>query len=318
MNTFIAASYSGIEDVVGKDIKDILNVKARKADNGRVVFSCENLGNFLDKAKSVSYVYRLLGKFKFRSLEDLQNKAAKLDYSFIKGNFVVRCKRHGDHDFNSIDAEQAIGEAIHNKGYNVDMKSKNIILADIVGNNCFIGLLLKDNMQKRYYRVRINKQGLNACMAYSLLKIAGWENQDSLLDPNCRDGIILIEAGLDGGEKLYGLENNKSNYKSAEINAKLAKIKLILYDYNVSQIDEVFKSVDFIISFLPCESKNVSNNFINRYYNDFFTKARKIAKKKILVLVSDDSLMKDYLNEFTIVEKREITAGNRYILYLLK
>ena len=59
MNTFIAASYYGIEDVVVTDVKEILNVKARKVDNGILEFTCEDPGDFLVKARSVSYLYKL-------------------------------------------------------------------------------------------------------------------------------------------------------------------------------------------------------------------------------------------------------------------
>ncbi len=314
---YVAAAYPGIEDIVIKDIKKITGDKARKIARGRVAFECKNIEKLLSEIKSIDYSYLFIAGFKFRSLEDIKKKAGKLDYSFIKSNFVVRCKRHGSHDFNSIDAEQIVGEAIHKKGHKVDLHSNYVILVDIDDDYCFIGLLLKDKMHKRDYRVKINKQGINACLAYSLLRIAGWDSMHSLLDPNCRDGVILIEAGLSKGKKLYGIESNKSNFISAGINAKLAKVNINLHNDNLSSMDKIIEKVDYIITYLPSESKNVSKNFANRLYNDFFKKARKIAKKKVLILVTDDSLLKPNLKDFEIKEKREITAGNKYIAYLL-
>lgn len=316
--SYIAGSYSGIEDVVIDDVKELTGNKAKKVKIGRVEFDYKDINAFLQKVRSVSFVYELVGSFKFKDLNELARKSSKLDYSFIRKDFVVRCRREGQHDFSRIDVEQAVGEIIFKKEHVVNLKSNNIIVADIIDNDCFIGKLIKEDMHKRDYRVKINKQGLNSCVAYSLLKIAGWKKENSLLDPNCRDGVILIEAGLIGGKKIYGMEISKQNFISAGMNAQLAKTDVKLYDKEIFHMRELFKDVDYVITYLPAESNSVSKNFVNRLYGEFFGNVKSIVKKRTVVLILDDSLLKDYLQHFKIVERREIIAGNKYIVYVLE
>ncbi len=316
--SYIAGSYSGIEDVVIDDVKELTGNKAKKVKKGRVEFDCKDINAFLKKVRSVSFLYELVGSFKFKDMNDLVRKSGKLDYSFIRKDFVVRCRREGQHDFSRIDVEQAVGEVIFKKEHVVNLESDNIITVDIIDNDCFIGKLIKENMHKRDYRVKINKQGLNACVAHALLKIVGWKKENSLLDPNCRDGIILIEAGLIGGKKIYGMEISKQNFISAGMNAQLAKADVKLYDKEIFHMGELFKDVDYVITYLPAESNSVSKNFVNRLYGEFFGNVKNLVKKRTVVLILDDSLLKDYLQHFKIIERREITAGNKYIVYVLE
>ena len=318
---YIACTYKGIEDVTKLEIKEILRVNSKKVFDGRIAFNTKDIKKFIKKVRSVNTVYFLLKNFKFKDEEEILNKVGKLDFSFIKEDFVVRCSRIGKHKFNSMDIERSIGEIIFKKGFKVNLKSETIVYVDVIDDNFFIGYLIKDRLCKRDYRVNISNDGINACLGYSLLRIGGYKKEDVLVDPFCRDGVILIEAGLMKGKKLFGFDNS-NNIRNSKINAKMAKVNVEFSSFNVEWLDTRFKerSVDYIITALPYISKRNSYEVVKNELKNLFYTAKYVLKKKMLLLCVKDDFIYGYVKEFNfkIVEKRGISVGNlHYILFVI-
>src|SRR3989339_502340 len=121
--------------------------------------------------------------------------------------------------------EEEIYKIDFNQGFKVDLKKPdNIIFMDIKNDNCFIGINPVQN-SKRGYRIRNTSGSINSTIAYSLVSLAEINKTDNVLDPFCKDGVILIEAGISKAKKLNGLERD---IKNSSINSKLAKIKINL------------------------------------------------------------------------------------------
>ncbi|MEK6904186.1 MAG: THUMP domain-containing protein [Nanoarchaeota archaeon] len=305
----IATCLEGIEDIVESE------VKGKKIARGRVKFDSE-----VKDFRSVNDVYEILAEFKFRDIEDIEREASKLELN-IKGNVKIECTRDGDHKFNSVDVEKAIGSALQKRGIKTSYKNfDSVLIADVVDNLCIIGIPVAMKLNKRNYRVRINNQGVHPCLAYAMLRIAGYKENSVLLDPFCKDATILIEAALLHAGKIYGIDFNRNNIRNAEINTKMAKVEIKLNNAEMDWVDTFFKKgeIDFIVSYPIFESKRRRGNIVKNVLTEFFHQAGHVLKGKI-VLLSPDKKILDYANNFKIKEERKIKIGksNFFIFALI-
>jgi 23S rRNA G2445 N2-methylase RlmL len=295
----VATTLIGLEKILEK------NCKGKIIGPGRVLFTKNK------DLRSALIVYDYINHFKFKNEKDIYKNISKIKLKF-QGAFKVDCLRQGEHSFNSQEIRQKVGEIIYNKGYEVDLNNpKNIFYVDIINDCCFFG---KNpvNLGKRDYRVRVNKDSLNAVLAYSLLKLADFKKNQVLIDPFCSDGVILIEAGLLNGKKLYGLSQD---IKNANINSKVAGVKINLYKNDLGWLSTLFKqnSVDLIITKPLFPSKTKSVKFVDKIIKELFYQSKFILKKKgrMVLLTPKTELIEKYakLYRFNLKEELSIKSG---------
>ena len=150
------------------------------------------------------------------------------------------------------------------------------------------------------------------------MKLSDYKKNEVLVDPLCQDGTVLIEAGLFGGKKIYGLDNNPYNLKNSEVNSKLAKVKINLIEANVDLLNTKFKkeSVDKMITSLFVFNKNKKQAL--RVLDDLLSKVKYVLKKR-LVMLSNENLeiyFKKY-KELKLKKKYSILNG-MYKIYILE
>ncbi len=233
----IAQTVIGMEDISIKEIEELTGAKAEKLQEGRVVFdTTHQKATELLNARSIFRFYELMQEISFTSLEDLTSKVETFE---LEDPFVVRCQREGEHRFQSLDTEREIGEIFYNKGHKVDLHNpKTTIIADIIHDKCLLGKDLSNDkdLSRRDYKLKAHPRSINACLAYGALRFSGWTKDKSLMDPNCKDGTIAIEAALWAGDhaQITATDSQAINISSAEINAKLAGVykKIIFADFH--------------------------------------------------------------------------------------
>jgi len=304
--SYIGVCLNGLEEVSEKE------TKGKKIYSGRIEFKGK-----VKEFRSLITIYKLSKKFNFKKAEDILNEFKKLKLK-IKKKFKVECNREGDHNFKSVDIEKSIGIYLQKKSYTLDFKEpKTIIFVDIIDNFCLIGLLEKDNLQKREYRVKLNPETLNPCIAYSALKMVDYKKGDILIDPFCRDGIIAIEAGLMKKGKVYGFDKNIRN---ARINSKVAKLKLDLSQNEIDWLDTKFKKNSVkIVTYLPSDSKRVDENEVRKLYSEFFHQAKYIVKERMALVIRKPDIVKSYFNSFSLLKETNTKIGNdSYSILVLK
>ncbi len=299
----IGVTLIGLEEILKKEIK------GKIVYPGRILFNKENSGASL-------LVYDYVKSFKFKDENEIYDKISKLK---IKKDFRVDCSRIGDHKFSSQDIREKVGEIVHNQGNKVNLKNpETLVYIDIIDDFCIIGLN-PEFIGKRKYRVRINNDTLNACLAYSLLKLAKFNPKKVLLDPFCSDGTLLIEAGLLKGKKIYGFS---TDVKNASINSKIAKVKLNLYTERLDWISTLLKkdSVDLIISKAPYPSKRKKIEEVESIIRDLFNQALNVLNKKGLMLLISPKIeiLLKYakLYNFKVKEELKIKQGDQELTAL--
>lgn len=198
----LAITNIGIEDIAVSEIKELTNAKTSKG-KGLVVFETGKFEDFFRicyKSQSILKVVLLLERFKIKNVDDINSQIQKLNLDeWLKGStFVVRSGTRNS-DLVKSEIESETGAFIIDKtGAKVNLHEPEItFFVFIDGNDCFFGVDFSgDDLGKRDYRIFIGKESMKPTVAYSLLRIAGFKDNGSLLDPFCSAGTIAIEAAL--------------------------------------------------------------------------------------------------------------------------
>lgn len=316
----VAVTYQGIEEITIDEIKQKLKAKAKKIAKARIGFTTDK-DITLD---TINTLYSLVQKFKFKTIDDIYEKAGKIDFSFIEDPFVVRCHREGTHLFQSKDIERKIGEIIFTQGHKVSLENpKTIVYVDIIDNTLFLGVLIEKDICKRKYHVKFSPASVNACLANALLRIAGLKKSSVVLDPFCRDGVIGIEAALIGAKHVYCFDASLHNIKSARINAKLAKCSIDLSKCELDWLDTKLdkQSLDFIVTSPPFLSKRKKADEIQQAYKELFYQAKYVLKRKgkVVILSPKKELLENASknNGFKLINERKVHVGNSSFFILV-
>eukprot|EP00928_Gymnodinium_smaydae_P070599 TRINITY_DN54406_c0_g1_i1.p1 TRINITY_DN54406_c0_g1~~TRINITY_DN54406_c0_g1_i1.p1 ORF type:complete len:750 (-),score=97.47 TRINITY_DN54406_c0_g1_i1:119-2368(-) len=142
-----------------------------------------------------------------------------------KPSFRVTCNRMGTHTFNSAEVEREIGGALQEYyDSKADMKDFDVhVRADIVGRWCILGTQCNTkDMSLRHKLVYLNRVTLKCNLAYIMLRAAGVKAGDTIVDPFCGSGTVMIEAAewLQGDLKGIGFDTNRKAVNGAAANAK--------------------------------------------------------------------------------------------------
>ncbi|MAG47237.1 hypothetical protein CL617_01410 [archaeon] len=300
---YIAQTFKGLEQVTEKELS------GKKITDRRIEYTKSK-----KEIKTVLLSYELIKKIKFKNFKDLLKKVENSKIN-IKGTFRVDCSKEENSKINTQQVRETIGEIFFKKGNKVNLDNPNFtIFLDIYKNTCFLGMNPKT--YKRDYKVRSSRDSINSSLGASLLKIAKLKKTDTLLDPFCSDGVILIEAGLFGAKKLYGLAEDTKN---ASINSKVAKVKINLSKNELDWLDTSFKekSVDKIITKPLFFSKRRSKEDVYKTTKELFHQTKYILKKNglLLTLCPKTELLEKYAKEYKFKAKKETEVQVGDLLY---
>ena len=351
----LAITHKGIEDITSLEINELIKTKTTIKETC-VIFepkSFEEIALVCYKAQSVKKVLYLLDSFKINSLEDLKNTSKSLEEikKFVTKNktFAVKCE-HIEND--NLEKDEICIETANALKLNakVDLDNPDVIIfVYIYKNNCYLGIDFSgEDLSKREYRIYTYHETLKASIAYSLLRIADYKKQDTILDPFCGSGTILIEAALfannfsqnyyskdkfaflklldidlekfdskssfDG--KIIGYDNELRYIIAAKKNAKIAGIeKSINFSrIEVKNLDIKLKgkNIDKIIT-NPSNLTHKNQRAIEKIYNGFFHQANFILKDNgtITLITKTFDLIKKSAenNKFKILKERNLNIG---------
>ncbi len=214
----LAISYEGTEEIMKKEIKDLINADSRIGPSTCIAEIKET-----DKTKcmriyaklaylgqSFSHILELIGYFNMDSFENIE-QASKFDFSRLSNStFRVTCLRIGEHSFSSKDVEPKLGEIILESvskseknskqkiQTKVDLNNPDIeVFVYIYNNKCYIGYNYANfDLSKRDYRVYSHPKSIKGTLAYILLKIADYDGKQILMDSFSHSGEIAIEAAF--------------------------------------------------------------------------------------------------------------------------
>tara|TARA_Y100000310_G_C20686427_1_gene819315 strand:+ start:2236 stop:3165 length:930 start_codon:yes stop_codon:yes gene_type:complete len=271
--TYIGTTIKGLEKAA------IEETSGKKFLPGRVEFkSFSSKKTYLTLDK----IYEMIASIKFSNLSGLLKKIKSLKIK-TKGTFKCTCLREGEQDFNSMMLEQELGKIIEKNGgrYSRD-KPANIIFLDVINNICSIGLLKQEDLSKRNYRLKLHSQTIPPLIASCLIKYLKIKDKDSLLCLEAKDGIMPIEAALQGIKNIIAQDRNENNIRNAKVNAKLAKVNL---KFSAKSMNEMvyLKNQNYILTSIIFSKEN-RNAY--KTIHDTFSLAEKILKKDLAIITN--------------------------------
>ncbi|MBS3149309.1 methyltransferase [Candidatus Woesearchaeota archaeon] len=351
MNILIS-TYQGLEDISIKEIKEITKKQA-KIDSPSILILKNSTQLDLFKiiycSRSINKATILIDSFNFKTLQDITNKISLINFKkYVSETFSVSCKRTGNHDFNSKPVFDSTVKIISNK-YNIQANYKNpntTIVINIINDKCYISIdLLNIELNKRKYKVKTSYLDINSCLAFSLLKIAEFNNKKKLLDPFCGNSSIVIEAALLSSRtpnlhnnnkipkniitqlnktikkiktiNIFGLDSKYINVKNSRINSKVAQISNLIdfQNYDLEWIDTKFKqnSIDLIVTNPPIITKRNEKDIVNLYKQLFYQASYILSKKgNITLITTNPEAIINIAQEYSFIaqEKRKVLIGN--------
>ncbi len=227
MNTYIAKTFWGLEEVLEEELKkmgakntEILN-RAVKFQGDKAMLYKSNIYSRTAlkilvplktfQAKSENVLYREVYQYEWEKLFNLYNTFV-IDGVVNSGFF-----KHSQ--YASLKTKDAIVDRFRNK-YNkrpsVNKKFPDFrINLHISGDQCTLSLDSSgDSLHKRGYKTQNVKAPLNEALAAGLIILSGWDKKSPFIDPMCGSGTLLIEAALLANEippgiyrEAFGFEN---------------------------------------------------------------------------------------------------------------
>ncbi len=357
-------THKGMEGIVAMEVKELTGSESGIGESC-VVFgikSYEDLFILCYKSQSATGVYCLLSEFNYDDIfDDFEKNVGKIKFEeWLDRNtkFRVKCEIGDENETQTQEMEGKFGEIIINHmqekyGYKqkVDLESPEIIIFfRLAKKRCYIGIDFAGfDLSKRSYKIFQHPADIKGTIAYSLVRIAGYSKNETLLDTFSGSGTIPIEAALFSSNfpvrhfdkekfiflkfekfkkfdfnKLFGkLDREASDNKPRIYNVDLS-MKSINYAKKNSKIAGIDKKISF--SRMDAEwldtkfekgkvdkiATKMPNSNGNELYNEFFYQAEFILSNKgKIVLIGNSELTEKYSSKykFEISGKREIFSG---------
>ena len=205
----VATTYAGLEDVLAAELL-ALNADEVQPARRAVYFSGneEMIYRANYSLRTALKILVPLRTFKILKADDLYHQALKIrweEYFDADKTFAVQSTVFSDLFNNSMFASLKLKDAIVDrfrravqKRPSVDTRNPMVqINLHIANNSCTISLDSSgESLHKRGYRVGTHEAPISEVLAAGMLKMAGWNGEEPLLDPMCGSGTILIEAAM--------------------------------------------------------------------------------------------------------------------------
>lgn len=209
----VATAASGIEAVVGKEIRN-LGIECQ-VDNGKIRFKggVESIAITNLWLRAADRIKIVVGEFSARSFEELFQGVFALDwenYLPLGAKFpiskakCVKSKLHNEPSVQAITKKAVVkklqkiyhrpeGVPLQENGaeFKIEvslLKDKATIMIDTTGSSLF----------KRGYRVEKGGAPIKENMAAAIIELSNWFPDKPLIDPTCGSGTFCIEAAMIG------------------------------------------------------------------------------------------------------------------------
>lgn len=274
------------------------------------VYSC------IEEMAFLNFGTRILAEFS--TLEDLR------DPELPQGAFHVRKKDYSGTDRTT---EAEIGRKIRGDR-KITFDSPDFTIRAVRTDRWYLGVLefQKDSkgMNKRRAPLRpfFSPVTIHPKFARFLVNLSRTKSGDTILDPFCGTGGILLEAGI-MGRKVIGSDASLSMVKGARLNLKYYAVQGEIMHCDFSDLDDHLL-VDSIVTDLPYgKNSELSNYDLEGMYSSLFPKFHNILRKGgyIAIVLSDPELLKFAEGYFDIVSStpfRQHRSLTRYFVCMRK
>lgn len=174
------------------------------------------------------------------------------------GSYAVRAENFCSDSFETGELESKVGEQISGLTNKVDLDDPDTVVKVYRTNNGLITGELIEDLPRNLFEKRSNEKrpfsspiSMDPVLARVLVNLSEVSAGESVLDPFCGTGGILIEAGL-CGILPQGLDIQDKMVKGCQENLKnYGILNFDIQEGDVSESDEIFEGYNAVISDLP-------------------------------------------------------------------
>lgn len=168
-------------------LKDVLKV-AYFSQSAKRVLILLSKGNFSSDLSSLS-----------DSLKS--NIVSEVANNLLSGSvFGVECERIGEHEFNSVDAQDSLIRILKSSINDASVSFSDSVLKvylQVFDDSFVCGFdVAGRDLSVRKYRVFTHPADLKGTIAFNFLTFAGLSSKSNFLDPSCLSGTIGVESAL--------------------------------------------------------------------------------------------------------------------------
>ena len=264
--------------------------------------------------------------------DKLREIAGRLSYTFYIDKFLFSCnpsikeikKKSSE---NVIENEGSIAIKYKNRSNNIKSQPIVKVLADvytkkrhvtlenpdneirglITDSAVYIGIKIAEINRSQFEERKVQKRpffspiSLHPKLARALVNLSSIKRNETLLDPFCGTGGILIEGGLIGAN-VIGSDIEEKMIEGCKKNLDFYDIKdYKLYNADIGEINKYISEVDAIVTDLPYgKSTTTRGEDINQLYARSFKNISNLLKKRGKAVIG-------------IQNKDFISSGEKYL-----
>jgi 23S rRNA G2445 N2-methylase RlmL len=175
----LVLTFPGMTDICAQEIKELTGISGKETSEA-VIFeaSLEEIFVICYRSHTAARVLLVVSEGKIEELS--------IPKQWLTGTISITGK-------SNTKAQQLAERITANKVYkNADIQ----FYLHFEDEQCWLGIDLTQDLTKRDYRIFIGSETLTGITAFAALKLAGYKQNQTLIDPFCRAGSIVIEAAL--------------------------------------------------------------------------------------------------------------------------
>jgi len=242
-----------------------------------------------------------------------------------KGSIAITYKKRSI----NADSQQIVRvlAETYTKGRSVDLKNPDLeVRVLITDTNVYVGLKIAEVCRNKFekrkvqYRPFFSPISLHPKLARALVNLASIKKDETLLDPFCGTGGILIEAGLIGA-RVIGSDIEEKMIDGCKKTLDFYKIKNYeLFCSDVGEINKYVSDVDAVVTDLPYgKSTTTKGEDLKGLYNRAFENISKVLKENGMAVVglSNKDMIPIGEKYFSLIKKHEVIVHRSLIRYFV-
>ncbi|MBU4437757.1 MAG: methyltransferase domain-containing protein [Candidatus Altiarchaeota archaeon] len=218
----------------------------------------------------------------------------------------------------SLPLEKELGAMFTEKGFGIDLEKPEFSIPLFKTGKQYLAAIdipLGRDFEKRkpQFRPYFHPTSMHPRIARALVNLARVKKGDTVLDPFCGTGGILIEAGL-MGMKASGSDIDEDMVEGSMKNLKHFGLEGEIKQTDALKLAEEFTGIDAIVTDMPYgRSSFTSEKDTKKLYNQFISAAARLLEKdKYLVVVMPDKFTPEsggfsVAGEFSIYVHKSLT-----------
>jgi len=295
----------GLEDIVTDELKRRLpGAHIVGGRFGRVNVSYDGRVEDLTRLRSIENVFARVGEFdglpaSREGLERVRAMVSEMDFTQackvhdqlhgtpVYPTFRVTGQRSGEHEYTSQEFAGAAGSGIQQRcDWQVNLEDYHYeVVVEVEDDHCSVGLRLTKTALHKRSRQTGGLAALNPTLAHAMCVLSEPAEGETVLDPMCGTGTVLIERHSLGPAVLLGSDLFENAITEARINVEATRVPAHLIRADARRMPLASGSVDKVICNPPWGRRVLGGRSMWRLYRPVFGEIERVLRPGGLAVI---------------------------------